>query len=169
MGSCIALNIKGYNAILREMGCGMIEGLDHINIVVSDLERAKRFFEMFGFTEIDASELRGEWISTIVKLKGVVARYVALALPASELRIELIKYENPASVKAPDLGKANKIGLRHLAFRVNDIEKEVERLKRNGVEFLSEVMVYKKLGKKLVYFCGPDGILLELAEYSSDN
>jgi catechol 2,3-dioxygenase-like lactoylglutathione lyase family enzyme len=145
----------------------MIKGIDHINIVVSDLKRARNFFELFGFTSIDASELSGQWISTIVNLPGVAARYVRMELPGTALKVELIAYDHPVSEKNKDLGKANQIGLRHLAFEVQDIEDEMARLRARGVEFLSDVFVYEKLGKKLVYFYGPDGILLELAEYAS--
>ncbi len=147
----------------------MIKGLDHINIVVNDLEAAQRFFEMFGFAAVDASELSGPWISAVVRLEGVVARYVRLALPETDLKVELIAYDHPPSEKAGAPGMANAIGFRHLAFTVENIEDEMARLRSRGVEFLSEVFVYEKLGKKLVYFYGPEGILLELAEYCADS
>ncbi len=38
----------------------MIQGLDHINIVVSNLEEARAFFLNFGFIEHDAAELTGD-------------------------------------------------------------------------------------------------------------
>ncbi|HHE74700.1 MAG TPA: VOC family protein [Desulfobacteraceae bacterium] len=146
----------------------MIKRLDHLNIVVSDLKAAQSFFELFGFTEVDASELSGEWISTVVGLEGVVARYVRLALPNTNIKVELIAYDHPSSIKSEDLSKANGIGIRHLAFEVEDIEAEMARLRGHGVQFLSDVFIYEKIGKKLVYFLGPDGILLELAEYPSN-
>ena len=143
----------------------MIERLDHINIVVSDLEKARDFLSLFGFRECSFSELSGDWISLIVGLEDVRARYVALSLPGSNTNIELIEYKSPRSERDPQLGKSNQIGLRHLAFAVDDIETEVRRLTEAGIEFMSSVRTYEKSGKKLVYFHGPDGILLELAEY----
>jgi len=143
----------------------MIERLDHINIVVSNLEEARDFFFLFGFRECSFSELSGEWISSIVGLEDVRARYVALALPGSNTNIELIEYTSPKSEHGSQLSKANQIGFRHLAFAVDDIEAEVRRLTEAGIAFMSPVRTYEKSGKKLVYFHGPDGILLELAEY----
>ena len=143
----------------------MIERLDHINIVVSDLEKARVFFFLFGFQECSFSELSGEWISSIVGLEDVRARYVALSLQGSNTNIELIEFKSPKSARDSQLSKANQIGLRHLAFAVDDIEAEVRRLTEAGIEFMSSVRTYEKSGKKLVYFHGPDGILLELAEY----
>ncbi len=145
----------------------MIRGLDHINIVVSDLERATRFFELFGFKVLDAAALSGEWISSIVQLEDVAARYARLELPGTDCKVELLVYDHPPSGRSDDLGKANQIGIRHLALEVTDIEKELARLRKSGVEFLSDIHVYEKLGKKLVYLYGPDGILLELAEYGT--
>jgi len=63
------------------------------------------------------------------------------------------------------LSKANQIGFRHIAFQVENIEEIVENLKGKGVEFVSSIQSYPKTGKRLVYFLGPDGILLELAQY----
>ncbi len=146
----------------------MIHGLDHINIVVSDLDRARRFFELFGFKTLDASALSGEWISRIVQLEDVAARYVRLELPGTACKVELIVYDHPVPEEEVHPGRANEIGLRHLAFAVEDIEQEVARLESAGVGFLSDIHVYEKLGKKLIYFYGPDGILLELAEYGTE-
>ncbi len=145
----------------------MIRGLDHINIVVSNLEEARTFFLNFGFIEQDEAELTGDWISAIVGLSGVRARYAALHLPGSPTNLELIEYQSPPSGRDPATGRANQIGFRHLAFAVDNIDEEVARLRQAGIAFLSEVQTFARTGKKLVYFYGPDAILLELAEYPS--
>lgn len=139
--------------------------LDHINIVVSDLDAAAGFFRLLGFVEEDRAELGGAWISAIVGLPGVRAEYIALRLPGSATRLELIAYRHPPSPASADAARANRIGFRHLALAVDDIDAEVARLKAAGVEFLSAVQTFPASGKKLVYFLGPDRILLELAEY----
>ncbi len=143
----------------------MILRPDHINIVVSNLREAEQFFLRLGFREIDRACLTGEWISSIVGLENVEADYIALEFPGSSTRLELIHYDSPKSNTAPDIGRANSTGFRHLAFAVDNIEEEVRKLKKTGIRFLSDIHVYEKSGKKLVYFHGPDNILLELAEY----
>lgn len=143
----------------------MIQKLDHINIVVSNLEEARDFFLRFGFVELDKAELSGAWISAIVGLENVQAHYVALHLPGSTTNLELIEYKSPPSGRDPGTGLANQIGFRHLAFAVDNIEDEIARLRSVGVQFLGELRTFAKSGKKLVYFYGPDSILLELAEY----
>jgi len=143
----------------------MIQRIDHINIVVSDLEKAQDFFKLLGFISGPKAELSGKWISEIVGLENVKAEYLALSHPDSSVSIELISYYSPHSLPSPDADKAHKIGFRHLAFAVNDIESIVGRLRHEGVDFISEVKTYPATGKKLVYFKGPDNILLEFAEY----
>ncbi len=143
----------------------MLKKINHVNIVVSNLEETKAFFIQLGFEVGDESELSGEWISSIVGLPDVEARYATLSLPNTETNLELIEYASPPSEKDPNMDKANQIGFRHIAFEVDNIEDEVCRLKEKGIKFLSEIRTYPKTGKRLVYLWGPDMILLELAQY----
>ncbi len=139
--------------------------IDHVNIVVDDLEAVRDFFLKFGFIEKDSSELEGEWISKIVGLENVRARYSMLSLPEGQTNIELIKYYNPQSPEKNYQEKANMPGLRHIAFVVADIDSQIKKLSSIGIECFDEVQTYAKNGKRLVYFYGPEGVILELAEY----
>jgi hypothetical protein len=53
-------------------------------------------------------------------------------------------------------------------FRNTHIDQTVAFLKQKGIEPLSAIQEYAKLSKKLVYFHGPEGILLELAQYGEE-
>jgi catechol 2,3-dioxygenase-like lactoylglutathione lyase family enzyme len=139
--------------------------IDHINIVVKDLEKVKNFFLIFGFTIKREGILEGKWIDTVMRLKHVKAEYVALSLHNCETKLELLRFNNPENLSTCDNDVLNKTGFRHMAFEVEHIEGVVEHLKKEGVEFLSEVQTYKEIGKKLCYLLGPEGIMLELAEY----
>ncbi len=143
----------------------MLKNINHVNIVVSNLEETKAFFIQLGFEVGDESDLTGEWISSIVGLPDVNARYVTLSLPGTETNLELIEYTTPPSEEDPNMDKANQIGFRHIAFEVDNIEDEVSRLRDKGIKFLSAIQTYPKTGKRLVYLWGPDRILLELAQY----
>ncbi len=140
--------------------------LDHINIVVTDLEKSQKFFQLLGFETKDDAMLEGEWISDVVGLPDVKARYVKMKLPGDETFLELIQYFSPVGNKDPDLAKPNQIGFRHMAFSVKNIDEIVAHLKENDVEFMSEIRVFPKTGKKLLYFKGPDGIVMEFAQYN---
>jgi catechol 2,3-dioxygenase-like lactoylglutathione lyase family enzyme len=139
--------------------------MDHVNVVVSDLKQASDFFSRLGFTVEHRGELQGEWISAIVNLEGVRASYVQLCLKGSKVTLELIQYHHPKSPDGVGPHLPNEIGIRHIAFEVEDIEAMVASLKAEGIDIWSDVQTYPETGKKLVYFYGPDGIILELAEY----
>ena len=83
--------------------------------------------------------------------------------------MELIQYITPKGFASSQLGQANQIGLRHIAFTVDDIHAEVDRLRSNGIRFHSDIHSWERSGKQIVYFHGPEGILLELAQYPDDS
>jgi len=143
----------------------MIKHIDHLAIVVTDLERSRKFFEILGFQESIRSALDAAFLESVTGIKGAAGSFVGMKHQASQLVIELLAFSNPKPQPDPDCGSPDRIGFRHLAFSVHDIDHAVSRLKEFGVEFLSPVRTWEKTGKRLVYFHGPDGILMELAEY----
>lgn len=151
----------------------MIRAIDHINIVVADLARSVRFYtELLGFRLMKEAYLEGEWIDHIVGLKGVKGRVAYVVAPAGEPRIELLCYEQPVGVDPKENRRANTVGLRHIALRVDDITAVAAKLKAAGVELFSEpvrvpvgVVQHDQGEKTLVYFLDPDGVILELAQY----
>jgi catechol 2,3-dioxygenase-like lactoylglutathione lyase family enzyme len=144
----------------------MISRIDHLNIVVSDLEEATAFFHLLGFEEGLDAALDSAFLERVTGIAGAQGHFVSLHHPGSNLSIELLRFDHGSGAD-PTLGCADRIGLRHLAFAVTDIEADVARLTAQGIQFLSPIQTWQKTGKKLVYFYGPDGVLLELAEYPS--
>lgn len=142
----------------------MIDRIDHLNIVVSDLDRSAAFFHLLGFTAGLEAELDSAFLERLTGIAGASGHFVTMRHPGSSVTVELLKFAADSGAD-PQLGRADRIGLRHLAFAVDDIEAVVTRLQSAGVEFLSPVQLWTKTGKRLVYLHGPDGILLELAEY----
>lgn len=142
----------------------MIKKIDHINVVVSNLENAKEFFAELGFEIAAESMLEGEWIERVTGLSDVRARYVKLALPNFDTNLELIQYFSPSGGHDPNIRQVNQLGYRHIALEVDNIDDVYEKLKEKGVHFFSHVETSTN-NKKLCYFLGPDSIIIELAEY----
>ncbi|MBU5636372.1 VOC family protein [Geomonas sp. Red69] len=142
----------------------MISRIDHLNIVVRDLEAAAAFFALLGFTPGISSVLDTDFLEKLTGVRCAGGKFTALHHPGSDLSIELLQFDAGGDPDA-GVGIANRIGMRHLAFAVTDIDAEVARLRGHGVQFIGEVQVWQKTGKKLIYFYGPEGILLELAQY----
>ena len=151
----------------------MIRAVDHINIVVTELERSLRFYtEVLGFRRTKEAYLEGEWIDRIVGLPGVKARAVFIVAPAGEPRIELLEYFAPKGTASSANSHSNTPGLRHIALRVDDMNATVARLRAAGVQVFSDpvrvppgVVQHDAGEKTLVYFLDPDGVILELAQY----
>jgi hypothetical protein len=107
--------------------------------------------------------LQGEWINKVVNLPNVKAEYIALVIPDTQTKLELIKYYTPEGSVDPHISLPNQIGFRHIALEVEDIENVAIDLKKKGITLFSDIQIYDN--KKLCYFLGIEGIILELAEY----
>ncbi len=125
-----------------------LNSIHHIAIICSDYQRSKDFYtKVLGF-EILAETYREarDSYKLDLTLKG---QYV----------IELFSFPNPPSrVSRPEAR-----GLRHLAFEVNDVAQEKEKLAAAGVTS-EEIRIDELTGKKFTFFEDPDGLPLELYE-----
>lgn len=150
-----------------------IECIDHVNIVVDDLSRMTEFYtSILGMKTVRKVTISGEWVNAVVGLKDVVADVLFLSC-SSGANIELIQYRSPAPIMLEGLGRPHIKGIRHIAFRVTDIEALVTRCQSSGVDFVSgvqdvplgQVSFEGQARKRLVYFHDPEGNLLEFCAY----
>ena len=140
-----------------------IHRIDHVGIIVNDLPAAKAFFLDFGLEMQGEGKVEGEWVDRVVGLHDVKAACVMLRTPDGEANIELVKFYMPSDEKGMPRPLANTLGIRHIAFAVEDIEAVVAKLKKKGAELFGEIQNYENT-YKLCYVRGPEGIILELAE-----
>ncbi|MDM5219682.1 VOC family protein [Peribacillus sp. NJ11] len=137
--------------------------IDHVGVIVNDLSAAKEFFLDFGLEVQGEWELEGELMDQMSGLNDVKVACVGLGTPDGQAWIELIKFYTPSDEKDIQQPFANTLGIRHIAFAVEDIEAVVAKLKKKGTEIFSEIQHYEE-SYKLCYCRGPEGIILELAE-----
>ena len=124
----------------------MIAYLDHVAITVKNLNRSIEFYTKLGFSVVRRAE------TTTLNIAFVGSGLARLEL--FELRKEAAK-----EVSQP---KDNEIGVKHIAFHVDDIEGVVEELKKKGVEFTTEIA---KTGRRAtIFFKDPDGTILQLIQ-----
>ena len=151
----------------------MIRGIDHITLVVDDLDRSVKFYsQTLGLAKNGQAHLEGEWIDDVIGIQGVKADVAYLVPPSGSPRVELLSFSSPPAKVISDNSLPNTIGLRHLALKVDNIDKMLIRLKAAGARLLSnpvsvpnDVESGASGQKTLCYFLDPDGILLELAQY----
>jgi catechol 2,3-dioxygenase-like lactoylglutathione lyase family enzyme len=142
--------------------------LDHINIVVDDLEATQEFFVgTFGFTSGTPTTLEGTWVDTLNGYKNAKATYVPLAPPAdgsTSTHIEVLTFENPPSPAAAEpLWAPNHLGYRHICLDVPNIQELYEQLSPKW-KFLSEPVDVPGFNVTTVYFIGPGNVLIQLTQ-----
>lgn len=123
-----------------------LNNVNHIAIICSDYQRSLQFYtQVLGCTLI-SEEYRDERRSVLTRL-ALNGFYT----------IELFSF--PDYVQRPSYPEA--LGLRHLAFTVNNLDQAVEELDRLGVEHEA---IRDLPTMRILFFADPDGLPIELVE-----
>ncbi len=126
--------------------------LDHISIIVKDVDENIRFY----------SDILGFNVKLDFYDEGEKARIIFLNMDSSML--ELIAPDDPPIyMEKKKWEDRKKTGVEHIAFFVDDIDKTCEYLRSKGIEFVLGPLEFPD--GKYAYFYGPEGILLELISW----
>jgi methylmalonyl-CoA/ethylmalonyl-CoA epimerase len=129
--------------------------IDHVAIVVKDLERALRFYtQELGFREIFREVVYEQGVETVGLAAG--GSFVELLLPLDE-DSAIARYRGEASAK-----------LHHTAYRVSDIVAKLAELKAAGIRLIDE-QPRKGAHGSLIAFLHPKatgGVLIEICQPS---
>lgn len=134
----------------------MIKRIEHLGIAVENIEESLKIYE----TLLGTSSYKSE----IVESEGVRTAF----LKVGESKIELLEAMNEDSAIAKYLSK-NREGFHHVAFEVDNIFMEIERLAAEGFQLIHTT---PKAGadNKLIAFLHPKstkGLLVELCQEKS--
>ena len=143
----------------------MIQDFVHVNISVSDLDRAISYYQKLGLEVTKRiGELDSEGVAAAFKLQRGNLNVVHLRPKNSSgnMRIDLVEWLNP-SPQGPTYPALNNLGLVRLAFTVDDLEKTVEKLRSEGLDFLSDVQSFGQ-GITSVVTTDPDGTFIQLIQ-----
>ena len=144
-----------------------IQRMDHVGVVVDDLEAAIAFFVELGMELEGQTQVEGDFVDRTVGLDDVRADIVMMRTPDGHGRLELTKFHTPTAVSAePENAPGNTLGLRSIMFAVDDIDATVAGLRAHGAELVGEVAQYQD-SYRLCYVRGPEGIIVALAEQLS--
>ncbi|HWY98302.1 MAG TPA: methylmalonyl-CoA epimerase [Bacteroidia bacterium] len=131
----------------------MIKKIEHIGIAVKNIETANAVYTKLLGTSAYKSEN--------VESEGVITSFFKVG----ESKIELLEGTSANSPISKFIDKKGE-GMHHIAFEVDDIEKEMENLRNQGFALLSDK---PKPGadNKLICFVHPksaNGVLIELCQ-----
>jgi len=127
--------------------------IEHIGIAVHDLARSEALFEkLFGKRSYKRESVESEGVTTSF-------------FKAGPNKIELLEAIHAQSPIASFLAR-NREGIHHIAFEVDDIRAEMDRLEKEGFVILND-QPKKGADNKLVCFIHPktaNGVLIELCQ-----
>ena len=131
----------------------MIKKIEHLGIAVENIQESLKVYEtLLGITCYKLEEVESEGVKTAF-------------LQIGESKIELLEATNPESPIAKFLRKKGK-GIHHIAFDTDNIEEDLERLKKEGFELIHQ-SPKDGADNKIIAFLHPkstDGILVELCQ-----
>lgn len=131
----------------------MTDKMDHIGIAVHSIEEARTFYEG----------------SLGLKVDDVVE------IPERKVRLGIIRMENQVIELVEPLGENSTVqkfldkkgeGIHHIAFKVEDIEAELEILRQKGVELITPQSYRGAHGRKVAFLSPKSchGVLIELCQ-----
>ena len=131
----------------------MIEKIDHIGIAVKSVKETTELLSNILGLKVASEE--------IVEEQKVKVAF----LPLGDTELELLESTSPEGPIARFIEKKGE-GIQHIAFRVNNIEEVLEKLKKEGVRLIDEKPRYGAGGAKIAFLHpkSTNGILVELCE-----
>ena len=131
--------------------------LDHIGIAVDDLESGSAFWQLLGLIQGDDERNADQ---------GVNIRFFETELGTNATRIELLEPIGEDTPIGRFLNK-NGAGIQQIAFRVDDLNSLLTRLKGEGVRLINETPTEGAHGSRIAFVhpSSTGGVLVELLEY----
>ncbi|MBL7931202.1 MAG: methylmalonyl-CoA epimerase [Bacteroidia bacterium] len=132
--------------------------IEHIGIAVKNIDSSNELFKkLFGKAHYKIEQVESEGVSTSFFMLG-------------ETKVELLEATNENSAIAKFIEKRGE-GIHHIAYAVDNLETEIERLKKEGFDLINQV---PKNGadNKRICFLHPkttNGVLVELCEDRKSN
>ena len=125
-----------------------INYIHHIAVICSNYERSKSFYtEILGFTLL--REIYREQRQSYKADLAINDLY----------QIELFSFPDPPQ----RVSKPEAVGLRHIAFEVNDVNTTVLLLKQKNI-FAEPIRIDETTGKRFTFIADPDGLPIEFYE-----
>ena len=141
----------------------MITGIRHTGIVVTDMEKSLVFYrDLLSLKVAKDFKEEGDYIDSISGLSGVQLRMAKLIANDGAM-VELLQYLSHPR-EARDNPQICDIGCSHVAFTIDDIDKEYARLSKSGVRFNCPPYISPDGYAKVTFCHDPDGTSIELVE-----
>lgn len=133
----------------------MVKKIDHIGILVEDLESSlKKYTSYLGLELEEIEEVEVENASNRLAF-----------LPVGDTNVELIQTTAEAGLLGDFLRERGE-GIHHIAFEIDDIDKTFQELRSQGVEFVWDRIIKGAHGSRIAFFKAEEfnGVYIELVQ-----
>ena len=118
----------------------MVLGVDHIELIVRDVDEFVEFFQKMGFKLLSRTSHHGT--SAELQLPGA----------------------NQSVIEIHTVSGEENIGVNHIAFKVSNAQEAHEELRGKGIAFEQGPHFVQETGRTIVNFRDPDGWRLQLVD-----
>ena len=136
---------------------------DHVGVTVADLDVVTDFFVALGLEVEGRAFVEGEFLETVCGIPDSRTEIVMLKSPDDGARLELARFVRPHSVPGSPAAMANELGLRNVAFEVDDLQSAVDWAATEGYGLVGGIGEFESTWR-MAYVRGPEGVIVSLAE-----
>jgi len=140
-----------------------VRHFDHVGVTVADLDMVTEFFLGLGLEIEGRTFVEGEFVDTVTGIPDTRTEIVMLKAPGGGAGLELSGFVRPDVVPGSADAMANELGLRSVAFEVEDLQGAVDWAAAQGYGLVGGVGEYEGVWR-MAYVRGPEGIIVALAE-----
>jgi catechol 2,3-dioxygenase-like lactoylglutathione lyase family enzyme len=140
-----------------------IQRFDHVGITVADLDAAIAFFVGLGLELEGRMFMEGEFVDTVIGIPDSRSEIAMLRPPDGGAGLELSSFSRPDHTPGSPAPMSTELGLRNVAFQVDDLRAAVDRLAEDGYGLVGGIGQYEQMWL-MAYVRGPEGIIVALAE-----
>jgi catechol 2,3-dioxygenase-like lactoylglutathione lyase family enzyme len=145
-----------------------IRRFDHVGITVADLDTVCAFFVQLGLEVEGRTFLEGDFLDAVIGIRDARTEIVLLRAPDGGAGLELASFIRPDHEPGSPAAMATELGLRSVAFEVDDLPAIVEQLAKEGYGLVGGIGEYEHAWR-MASVRGPEGIIVSLAERIDEN
>ena len=140
-----------------------IQRFDHVGVTVADLDAAIAFFVGLGLELEGRMPMEGEFVDTVIGIPNSRSEIAMLRPPDGGAGLELSRFIRPDHTPGSPAAMSTELGLRNVAFEVDDLQAIVDRLAADGYGLVGGIGQYEDMWR-MAYVRGPEGIIVALAQ-----
>jgi catechol 2,3-dioxygenase-like lactoylglutathione lyase family enzyme len=126
--------------------------MNNVGIVVESLDNAISFFAEIGLKLEGRAMVEGEWAGRVTGLGNQSVEVAMMVTPDGDSRLELSRFLTPHTISDHRTAPVNSLGYLRIMFRVDNLDKLLSRLTKQGAEVVGEVIAGRPNCTKFTYY-----------------